>query len=58
MKKEVTQLRVILEGLEAKKQERSWLAHKESGDFDDRKLIEGNMNRCKNTDKGKKRRGR
>lgn len=32
----LSQLRVILEGVEAKKQERVWLSNKTSGELDDR----------------------
>lgn len=39
--REISSLRVILEGVEAKSKERVWLSHKTSGDFDDRKLIDG-----------------
>ena len=39
--REITSLRVILEGVEAKAKERVWLPRQTSGDFDDTKLVEG-----------------
>ena len=39
--KEISTLRVILEGVEAKAKERVWMIHQSSGDFDDRKIVEG-----------------
>lgn len=41
VKTEVNQLRVILQGLQAKAQERTWLRHQTSGDLDENKLVEG-----------------
>ena len=38
---EIRELRVVLESLEAKKNERQWLTNKDVGDLDDRKLIDG-----------------
>jgi len=38
---EIRQLRVVLESLEARKNERTWLRNKDAGDLDDRKLIDG-----------------
>ena len=38
---ETRELRVVLEGLEAKKQERVWRKHQIAGDLDENKLIEG-----------------
>lgn len=38
---EVSSLRVVLEGVEAKAKERLWLTHQTTGDFDDRKIVEG-----------------
>lgn len=35
-------LRVILNSLQAKSQERQWVRHQTSGELDDSKLIEGN----------------
>ncbi|CAO3593309.1 unnamed protein product [Absidia cylindrospora] len=39
--REVYELRVILEGVEAKNKERVWLKNQTSGDLDDNKIIEG-----------------
>ncbi|KAG0082211.1 von Willebrand factor A domain-containing protein 8, partial [Linnemannia elongata] len=39
--REIRELRVILEGIEAKNKERVWLKNQSSGDLDDTKLIEG-----------------
>jgi von Willebrand factor A domain-containing protein 8 len=39
--REIRELRVVLESLEAKKNERQWLTNKDVGDLDDRKLIDG-----------------
>jgi MoxR-like ATPase len=39
--REIRELRVVLESLEAKKNERQWLSNKDMGDLDDRKLIDG-----------------
>lgn len=39
--REISTLRVILEGVEAKAKERVWMIHQSSGDFDDRKIVEG-----------------
>jgi hypothetical protein len=41
VKSETRQLRSVLEALEAKRKEREWLRHKDAGDLDDRKLVEG-----------------
>ncbi|KAI8855150.1 hypothetical protein BC829DRAFT_378230 [Chytridium lagenaria] len=41
IKKEIRELRVILEAAEAKKRETVWLKSKTSGDLDETKLIEG-----------------
>ncbi|CAG8505992.1 1372_t:CDS:10 [Ambispora gerdemannii] len=41
VQREIRELRVILEGIEAKKKERVWLKSQSSGDIDDTKLIEG-----------------
>ncbi len=38
---EIRQLRVSLEALEARKNERAWLRNKDAGDLDDRRLIDG-----------------
>ena len=38
---EIRQLRVVLESLEARKNERTWLRNKDAGDLDDQKLIDG-----------------
>jgi hypothetical protein len=38
---EVRELKVVLDGLEAKEDERVWLRHQTEGDLDDSKLIEG-----------------
>jgi MoxR-like ATPase len=38
---EIRQLRVVLESLEARKNERTWLRNKDAGDLDDRRLIDG-----------------
>lgn len=38
---EIRQLRVVLEALEARKNERTWLRNKDAGDLDDRRLIDG-----------------
>ena len=38
IRREVRELRVILEGVEAKQHERVWLKNQSSGDFDDRKM--------------------
>ena len=39
--KEVGQLRVILEGLEAREKERVWLKNMNQGELDDNKLVDG-----------------
>ena len=39
--KEVTQLRVVLEGLEAKEKERVWVKNQNQGELDDNKLVDG-----------------
>ena len=39
--REIRELRVVLESLEAKKNERQWLNNKDVGDIDDRRLIDG-----------------
>ncbi|KAF9412835.1 von Willebrand factor A domain-containing protein 8 [Entomortierella beljakovae] len=41
VQREVRELRVILESIEAKNKERVWLKNQSSGDLDDTKLIEG-----------------
>jgi len=41
----VQALRVILNSLQAKSQERQWIRHQTSGELDDSKLIEGNKNK-------------
>ncbi|KAI8393920.1 AAA domain-containing protein [Radiomyces spectabilis] len=41
VRREVRELRVILEGVEAKNKERVWLKNQASGDLDDTKIIEG-----------------
>ena len=41
VKIEIRQLRVVLDGLEARKNERTWLRNKDAGDLDDRKLVDG-----------------
>ncbi|GAA5805817.1 AAA domain-containing protein [Helicostylum pulchrum] len=41
IRREVRELRVILESVEAKKLERVWLKNQSSGDLDDTKIIEG-----------------
>ncbi|KAG0209285.1 von Willebrand factor A domain-containing protein 8 [Mortierella sp. NVP41] len=41
VQREIRELRVILEGIEAKNKERVWLKNQSSGDLDDTKLIEG-----------------
>ncbi|KAI9354986.1 AAA domain-containing protein [Pilaira anomala] len=41
IRREVRELRVILESVEAKKLERVWLKNQSSGDLDDSKIIEG-----------------
>lgn len=38
VQKEIHELRVILESIEAKKKERVWLKNQSSGDIDDTKL--------------------
>lgn len=39
--RQVQSLRVLLDSLQAKGQERNWVRHQTSGDLDDGKLIEG-----------------
>jgi len=39
--KEISSLRVILESVEATAKERTWLSYQTSGDFDERRIIEG-----------------
>jgi len=39
--KEISQLRVVLQSVEAKKSERKWMRNQISGDLDDRKLVDG-----------------
>jgi hypothetical protein len=41
---EVHQLKVILQGLEAKEKERSWIRHQSSGDLDESKVKSFNCN--------------
>ncbi|KAJ3344252.1 hypothetical protein HDU93_000042 [Gonapodya sp. JEL0774] len=41
VKHEIRQLRVVLEGVQAKEKERVWLKHQVDGDLDDSKLIDG-----------------
>ncbi|XP_055526444.1 von Willebrand factor A domain-containing protein 8 [Wyeomyia smithii] len=41
VKKQVQQLRVILQALQAKSKERQWQKHQTSGEMDDTKLVEG-----------------
>ncbi|CAG8510049.1 14562_t:CDS:10, partial [Ambispora leptoticha] len=41
VQREIRELRVVLESVEAKKKERVWLKNQSSGDIDDTKLIEG-----------------
>nr|KAJ3422949.1 WD repeat-containing protein 92 [Polyrhizophydium stewartii] len=41
VQREIRELRVILESVEAKNKERIWLRNKTSGDIDDTKLVEG-----------------
>lgn len=41
VQREIREIRVMLEALEAKKNERVWLKNQSSGDLDDTKLIEG-----------------
>ncbi|CAG8614734.1 10142_t:CDS:10 [Funneliformis caledonium] len=41
VQREIRELRVILESIEAKNKERVWLKNQSSGDIDDTKLIEG-----------------
>ncbi|KXS21233.1 hypothetical protein M427DRAFT_65996 [Gonapodya prolifera JEL478] len=41
VRNEVQQLRVVLEGVEAKQRERVWLKNQTEGELDDRKLIDG-----------------
>lgn len=41
VQQETRELKVILDGLEAKEDERVWLRHQTEGDLDDSKLIEG-----------------
>ncbi|KAI7898653.1 AAA domain-containing protein [Cokeromyces recurvatus] len=41
IRREVRELRVILESVEAKKHERIWLKNQASGDLDDTKIVEG-----------------
>ncbi|KAG0268044.1 von Willebrand factor A domain-containing protein 8 [Actinomortierella ambigua] len=41
VQREIRELRVILESIEAKNKERVWLKNQSSGDLDDTKLIEG-----------------
>eukprot|EP00164_Ancoracysta_twista_P004354 GFYU01005864.1.p1 GENE.GFYU01005864.1~~GFYU01005864.1.p1 ORF type:complete len:442 (-),score=92.80 GFYU01005864.1:38-1363(-) len=41
VKSEVSQLRVVLESVQARGQERQWLRHQTSGDLDDTKLVDG-----------------
>ena len=40
VQQETKELKAVLEALEAKKQERQWLRHKDAGDLDDRKLVD------------------
>lgn len=42
---QINQLRVVLQGLQAKSKERVWLRHQTSGDLDDGKLIEGKISK-------------
>ncbi|KAI9260188.1 AAA domain-containing protein [Sporodiniella umbellata] len=41
VRREVRELRVILESVEAKEHERVWLKNQSSGDLDDKKIVEG-----------------
>ena len=41
VRRQVQSLRVILDSLQARSQERVWLRHQTSGELDDTKLIEG-----------------
>ncbi|KAG0792461.1 hypothetical protein G6F57_004554 [Rhizopus arrhizus] len=41
IRREVRELRVILESVEAKQHERVWLKNQSSGDLDDKKIVEG-----------------
>jgi len=41
VQKEIREIRVLLESMEAKHNERTWLKNQGSGDLDDAKLIEG-----------------
>ncbi|KAJ8326810.1 hypothetical protein O5D80_004253 [Batrachochytrium dendrobatidis] len=41
VQREIRELRVILEGLEAKEKERVWIRNKTNGDIDETKLVEG-----------------
>ena len=39
--REIRELRGVLDALEARKNERSWLRHRDNGDLDDSRLIDG-----------------
>ena len=39
--KEISQMRIMLEGMEAKEKERQWLKNQQSGDLDDNRLVDG-----------------
>lgn len=41
VRREINELKVLLEGLQAKGDERVWLRHQTDGDLDDDKLVEG-----------------
>ena len=41
VQREIREIRVLLESMEAKNNERMWLKNQGSGDLDDAKLIEG-----------------
>eukprot|EP01047_Picozoa_sp_COSAG01_P017998 COSAG01_NODE_965_length_12401_cov_3.496098_11_plen_104_part_00 len=39
--KEISQLRIMFESMEAKEKERQWLKNQQSGDLDDNRLVDG-----------------
>ena len=41
MQREVSQLRIMFEGMEAKEKERQWLKNQQTGDLDDNRLVDG-----------------
>ena len=41
MQREVAQLRIMFEGMEAKEKERQWLKNQQTGDLDDNRLVDG-----------------